>query len=117
MLDALTALDASTREAADLTSLEVVVAGAALGPDLRAASRDLLGEDVLHEVHGMPLAGDLALRGPHDGAFTPLAGVELTEDGAGGLLARSPLAADPSPAERVPAGPGRLRADGAIEPI
>jgi acyl-CoA synthetase (AMP-forming)/AMP-acid ligase II len=115
MLEALTALDAATREAADLTSLDVVVAGAALPDDLRAAARDLLGEDVLHEVHGTPRAGDLALRGPHDDAFTALAGVELTQDGAGGLLARSPLAADPSPAEPVPAGPGRLAADGTVE--
>jgi acyl-CoA synthetase (AMP-forming)/AMP-acid ligase II len=98
MLAALTELPEAVQEAADVTTLEAVVAGGGpVSPELREAAIDLLGEDCLFVAYGAAHTGTIALETPAeeherpDAVGRPLQGIDVrTTDGA--LEIRSPLA-------------------------
>jgi acyl-coenzyme A synthetase/AMP-(fatty) acid ligase len=120
MLEALTALPDAIAEAADVTSLDAVVAGGGpVSPELREAGIDLLGEDCLYVAYGTAHTGTVALQDPEEARPRPLQGVEVrTREGE--LEVRSPLALtrwqDGEPAgDFVATGDrGRLDADGLL---
>jgi fatty-acyl-CoA synthase len=125
MLVALTELPDDVQEAADVTTLQAVVAGGGpVSPELREAAIDLLGEDCLFVAYGTAQTGTVALLAPDDGPDTagrPLDGLQLrTRDEQ--LEVRSPLAlqrwqdGEPVPADGYVAtgDRGRLGDDGLI---
>jgi fatty-acyl-CoA synthase len=120
MLEALTALPDAVAEAADVTSLDAVIAGGGpVSPELREAAVDLFGEDCLYVTYGTAHTGTVAVQAPDEAHPRPLHGIEIrTRDGE--IEVRSPLALtrwqDGEPAgEFVATGDrGRLDGDGLL---
>lgn len=114
MVQAMTALPAIELERWDTSSLDAVVAGEALEPELAI---DLFGENCLHTLAGDSRTGPVALLDPAGqreqpaSLGRPLAGVHLEPAGDGELALSSPLAADGVSRLR-----GRLDADGHLWP-
>jgi acyl-coenzyme A synthetase/AMP-(fatty) acid ligase len=110
-LRALTSLPAQLTDAADLTTLQRVIAcGGCLDAPLVAACADLFGEDVLQAVKATTQTGPFAhadtaaLQDDPSSAGRPLAGVQVSVADDDELLVRSPLAADGALGDAVARG-------------